>query len=71
VADKNVLPKDKELYKARKVFDNKWAYGMSVVPINADKSLLIDRVEENDSVDGAPCLCYYQVVVPETVIKLN
>ena len=34
MADKNVLPKNKELYKARKVFDNEWAYGMAVLPIN-------------------------------------
>lgn len=70
--DKGILPRHLEGYNARRVYDNRWTYGMAVLPINMKRSFLVHVVEENKLyVDGAPCLCYYETVIPDTVIELN
>lgn len=71
MADKGILPKNKELYSGKRICDNEIVYGMAVIPIDESKALLVDRVEENTMTDGAPCLCYYVAVVPDSVTNIT
>ena len=71
MAEKGVLPTDKELYCGKRIYDNETVYGMAVIPVDENRAFLVDRVEENTMTDGAPCLCYYEAVLPNTVKKLD
>ena len=71
MAEKGFLPKEKEFFTAKRIIDNQIVYGMGVLYVDESKAYLIDHFEQNISVDGAPCYCYYQAVIPETVIKIR
>lgn len=69
--ERGYLPKDKELYRGRRIMDNEWTYGMAVLPIDERRSFIVHRVEENTFVDGAPCMCWYDTVIPSTVEQVK
>lgn len=71
MAEKGILPEEKDIFSGKRIFDNQTVYGMGVLYVNESKAYLIDHFEQNISVDGAPCYCYYQAVIPETVIKIR
>ena len=70
MAELGAIERGKIKYKATRIDDRETTYGIAVVPVDEKRAYLIDRIEYNSFVDGAPLLCYYQTVDPATICSV-